>query len=166
MQEFKPYFFSVLVRMVSFGYFSTKTTSPLPTLKPQLHLRHPVFAIFGITSQLSQRSVVKSKDHIMSEPSLYKPHVEFNKQQLQKQQDVMCLALGLGAGVLGLESLAGVGFYLVGFSLANLSFYLLCCEGKPEFFFLSPLKNIFLDPIPSGIAGYVMMWCLTFALMK
>lgn len=102
----------------------------------------------------------------MDETKLYKPNVDFNKQQLQTQQDVMCLALGVAAGVLGLESLAGVALYLVGMTLANLSFYLLCCEGKPELFFASPIKEIFVEKLPTGVAGFVMMWCLTFALVK
>lgn len=78
----------------------------------------------------------------------------------------MCLVLGLAAGVLRFEPLAGVLLYVVGFSLTNLSFYLFCCEGNPQLFFASPIREIFVDTLPSGVAGYVMMWCLTYALVK
>lgn len=106
------------------------------------------------------------REHKMDEKSLYKPNVDFNKQQLQRLQDITCLALGVAAGALGLESLAGVALYLVGMTVSNLSFYVLCCEGKPELFFAAPLREIFVDQVPSGVAGYVMMWCLTYALVK
>lgn len=78
----------------------------------------------------------------------------------------MSLALGVGAGVLGLESLSGFLFFLVTFSMSNLSFFFLCCEGKPEDFFNNPMREIFVDGITSSVAGYVMMWCLTYALVK
>lgn len=78
----------------------------------------------------------------------------------------MCLALGFAAGVLRLESLAGVMFYLVGFTVANFTFLLFCCEGKLRLFFKSPMKEIFVDKILAGVAGYLMMWCLISALVK
>ncbi|SGZ56966.1 CIC11C00000003653 [Sungouiella intermedia] len=100
------------------------------------------------------------------DPLYFPPNILANKQKLQRLQDVMSLALGVGAGVLCLESLNGFFFFLVTFSLSNLSFFLLCCEGKPESFFQNPWKEIFLDGISSSLAGYVMMWCLTYALVK
>lgn len=100
------------------------------------------------------------------DPIYFPPNIVANKQRLQRLQDVMSLALGVGAGVLCLESVVGFLFFLVAFSLSNLSFYLLCCEGKPSDFFKNPLSEIFLDGIASSLAGYVMMWCLTYALVK
>lgn len=100
------------------------------------------------------------------DPLYFEPNITANKHKLQRVQDVASLALGVGCGVLGLESLNGFWFYLVGFSLSNFSFYMLCCQGSPEEFFKNPLKEIFVDGLFTSLAGYVMMWCLTYALVK
>lgn len=100
------------------------------------------------------------------DPIYFQPNIQSNKDKLQRIQDVMSLAFGVGAGILGLESFYGFLFFLVSFSLSNLSFFILCCQGEANLFFQNPLKEIFLDGITSSLAGYVMMWCLTYALVK
>lgn len=104
----------------------------------------------------------------MSEEEIifYTPNIEANKKKLQHIHDIMSLALGMGAGILTLESLYGFSFYLIGISITNLIFYIACCEGKPEEYFRSPLHEIFIKGLTSNAAGYVMMWCLVFALVK
>lgn len=96
----------------------------------------------------------------------FQSNVASNRQKLQHVQDVMSLAIGIGAGVLGLESLSGFIFFLMSFSLCNFSFYFFCCEKNESLFFCNPLKEIFLDGIPKTLAGFIMMWCLTYALVK
>lgn len=96
----------------------------------------------------------------------FQPNILANKGKLLYVQDVMSLALGVGAGVLGLESLSGFVFYLICFTLCNFSFYFFCCEGQERLFFRNPIKEIFLDGIPISLAGFIMMWCLTYALVK
>lgn len=93
-------------------------------------------------------------------------NMEANKKKLQHVHDIMALALGVGAGVLTLESLYGFLFYALGITLTNAAFYVVCCQGKADEFFRSPLQEIFIDGIPSNIAGFTMMWCLVFALVK
>ncbi|CAH6722385.1 ER membrane protein complex subunit 6 [[Candida] jaroonii] len=104
----------------------------------------------------------------MSDKSIkfYGPNVESNKKNLQYIHDVMCLSLGVGAGVLSLESLYGFLFYIVGMTLTNVGFIIVCCEGKPKEFYRNPLQQIFLDGLQGNIAGFVMMWCLVYALVK
>lgn len=89
-----------------------------------------------------------------------------NKQKLQRLQDVMSLSLGIAAGVLGLESLGGFAFYLVGIIASDLSFLAICCQNSPGNFFVSPVKEVILEGLFTSLAGYVMMWCMTYALVK
>lgn len=96
----------------------------------------------------------------------FEANIAANKQKLQRVQDIMSLALGVGAGILGLESLYGFLFFLLGFSLSNLAFFVECCKGESKTFFTSPFRLIFLDGFFGGLAGYVMMWCLTYALVN
>lgn len=92
--------------------------------------------------------------------------IEANKKKLQHVHDIMALALGVGAGVLTLESVYGFLFYIIGFTLTNLVFYQICCQGRVKEFFRKPLHEVFIDGIASNVAGFLMMWCLVFALVK
>lgn len=78
----------------------------------------------------------------------------------------MSLSLGVGAGTLGLESLHGFFFFLVGITISNHAFYKYVCEGEPETFFEKPVREIFLDGVVTCMPGFIMMWCLTYALVK
>ncbi|GEQ66880.1 hypothetical protein JCM33374_g543 [Metschnikowia sp. JCM 33374] len=89
-----------------------------------------------------------------------------NKYKLQKFHDVMSLSLGVAAGVLGLESFQGFAFYFIGILASDLSFFVICCRSSPKDFFISPVKEVVLDGLFTNLAGYVMMWCLTYALVK
>ncbi|EGV63448.1 hypothetical protein PSN45_004267 [Yamadazyma tenuis] len=96
----------------------------------------------------------------------YGPSVEKNRTKLQYVHHVMCLSLGVAAGVLSLESFMGFVFYAAGMTATNLGFVAVCCHGKPRQFFRFPLQEVFWDGIQSNIAGYIMMWCLVYALVK
>ncbi|KAK6454925.1 Rab5-interacting protein-domain-containing protein [Scheffersomyces xylosifermentans] len=96
----------------------------------------------------------------------YNPSIDANKQKLQHVQDIASLALGVGAGVLTLESAYGFIFYFVGLTVANFLFYSICCENQPKKFFVKPLQDVYLAGIFTNIAGYIMMWCLVYALVK
>lgn len=100
------------------------------------------------------------------EKAYFGPNIVTNKQKLQRIQDILALSLGAGAGIIGLESLWGFIFYVLGISLGNLSFYVVCLKGEPTNFFENPLKEIYFDSLFSSISGYVMTWCLVSALMK
>lgn len=129
-----------------------------------LHINEPPPGRFcTLLLSVSGFSAKMSAKH---EPIYFEPNVAANKQKLQRVQDIMSLALGVSAGILGLESLYGFLFFLVGFSLSNLGFFLECCKGEAQMFFISPFRQIFFDGFVGGLSGYVMMWCLTYALVN
>lgn len=96
----------------------------------------------------------------------YGQSIDINKKKLQHIHDILSLVLGIGSGILTLESISGFLFYIIGFTLTNLAFYTVCCQGQPKTFFKNPIKEIFIDGVFSNIAGYIMMWCLVYALVK
>ena len=84
----------------------------------------------------------------------YQPSIEANKQKLQHVHDVASLALGVGSGILTLES------------MNDLLFYIICGEGRPSKYFKNPLQEVFISGVFSNIPGFIMMWCLVYALVK
>lgn len=96
----------------------------------------------------------------------YQHNINANKLKLQKVQHILCLVLGIGSGILTLESLPGFLFYFGGITLCNAAFYFVCCEGKPKLFFTNVVQEVFFDGLFQNIAGYIMMWCLTYTLVK
>lgn len=95
----------------------------------------------------------------------YGPNVEFNKKKLLYIQDVMCLCLGVCAGTLSLESLYGFMLFFAGMIITNIGFIVVCCEGPVQEYFRKPMKEVVFSGMPN-VAGYVMMWCLVYALVK
>ncbi|KAL6451761.1 EMC6 ER membrane protein complex subunit 6 [Candida maltosa Xu316] len=96
----------------------------------------------------------------------YQPSIEANKQKLQHVQDVASLALGVGSGILTLESLYGFAFYLIGITITNLLFYTICGENRPSKYFKNPIHEVFFSGIFGNVPGFIMMWCLVYALVK
>lgn len=101
-----------------------------------------------------------------NETIFYIASIEANKKKLQHVHDIMSLALGVGAGVLTLESIYGFLFYITGFTIVNFAFHQICCQGKAKEYFRKPFHEIFVDGVASNVAGFLMMWCLVFALVK
>lgn len=95
----------------------------------------------------------------------YLPHIKANVVKHSKVNDLSCLALGVAAGILTLELLRGFAFYLIGLVLINALFFIVCCEGNPTRFFKLPLSSAG-SAVLSNIPGFVMMWCLVYALVK
>ncbi|CCE81858.1 Piso0_002535 [Millerozyma farinosa CBS 7064] len=96
----------------------------------------------------------------------YIPNIESNKKDLQYVHDVTSLTLGIGSGILTLESYKGFLLYIFGYTAVNLIFYFVCCNKKAASFFRKPFHEIFLEDILSDMPGFVMMWCLTYALVR
>lgn len=102
---------------------------------------------------------------MQQEELIYDANVQSNFLKLQRVNDVMALALGTSAGIIRLEALYGFLFYGLGLLITNTVFLVVCCEGKARTFFRTPVKDIFVNPLALNIAGFVMMWCLTYALV-
>lgn len=100
-----------------------------------------------------------------SEQVWYEANIESNGRKLGRVHDIFSLVLGTACGILRLQSWYGFGFYFIGLTIVNLLFYIVCCEGQPHLFFKSPMKEIFMSPLFSNIAGFIMMWCLVYALV-
>ncbi|KAK6200131.1 Rab5-interacting protein-domain-containing protein [Scheffersomyces amazonensis] len=97
---------------------------------------------------------------------IYPPSIQSNHQKLQRAQDIASLVLGIGAGILTLESAYGFSFYLVGITITNGMFFAVCCQNQPDKFFTNPIRDIFFEGIFSNVPGFIMMWCLVYALVK
>jgi hypothetical protein len=96
----------------------------------------------------------------------YGKNIDINVKKLQHVHDVVSLVLGIALGILMLESLQGFLFYVVGLSLTNCVFYLVCCQGTPKTFFKNPIHDIFVSSILTNVSGFIMMWCLVYALVS
>lgn len=97
---------------------------------------------------------------------LYQPNIQRNHGKLQHLHSIMTLALGTGAGILTLESFQGFVTYFVGLTITNVVFYIVCCKGQADSFFESPIKEIFISSMPEYLPGFIMMWCLVYALVN
>lgn len=102
----------------------------------------------------------------MSLEELYTPNIDANRKKLQHVHDVVSLTLGVVAGVLALESLHGFLFYVAGLTVVNTVFVAVACEGQVARFFPNSWYDVFVTGISTNLAGYVMMWCLVYALVK
>lgn len=95
----------------------------------------------------------------------YGPHVERNKKKLQYVDNVMCLSLGVAAGTLSIETMYGFLLYGVGMVVTNVGFVVMCCEGDPGKYFRNPVQEVFVQGL-SNVAGFIMTWCLVYALVQ
>lgn len=95
----------------------------------------------------------------------YVPWVVRNKRLVQHVQDVALLALGVAAGVLQLEGFRGFGLFVAGSLVVSSVVVGVVAGGAPGRYFESPLKDVVWGGLTTGVAGYVMMWCLMYALI-
>lgn len=97
------------------------------------------------------------------------PNIEENKRKLGSVQDITSLSLGVGAGIIAPDPIYGFLLYVIGYTLSNLSFYVICSkgiEGKAGEFFKNPIREIFIENLLHNIPEFIMMWCLIYALVK
>ncbi|CAH2450836.1 ER membrane complex subunit 6 [Komagataella phaffii CBS 7435] len=102
-----------------------------------------------------------SKDQVK-----YSSSITHNNAAIQYVHDVTGLAFGTAAGILKVESLQGVAFFVILSILSNLLFYVLKIRGHASQYFERPLKDIYLKGLTRSISGYLMMWCLVTALCE
>ena len=93
-------------------------------------------------------------------------NIDTNVQKLQHVHDVTSLVLGVVAGIMTLESLYGFAVYIIGILITNLAFYIICGEKQANKFFKKPIQEIFVNGLLNNTPGFIMLWCLVYALVK
>lgn len=96
--------------------------------------------------------------------TVYPANVAVNVAKFNKVNDLSGLINGAACGILQLEGIAGFLYYAVSYLVVNLLFVIICCQGTPTKFFQGYL--VFINGFVGNIAGFIMMWCLTGALVK
>lgn len=98
-----------------------------------------------------------------------------NTRQLSNIRSITSLLLGIAAGILGLESLAGFAFYFISQQLISSLFYFLVMEGDAERYFSGNVvkggktgmgkrtgawMDVFLGGglVSEGLSGFVLGW--------
>ncbi|CAN3362063.1 ER membrane protein complex subunit 6 [Diutina catenulata] len=97
-------------------------------------------------------------------PAFNQASVNANLAKLNKVNDVAGLVIGSACGILQFEGLHGFLFYAISYLLTNAVFVVICCEANPSKYFASHM--VFASGFTSKLAGFIMMWCLTGALVK
>lgn len=87
-----------------------------------------------------------------------------NALQITTIRHTVALASGCAAGALRLESLHGFGFYLVATLITSILLFILV--GRPRFYFISPLKSLFIDSVIPAFPGYLLAWSLVYSLVE
>ena len=73
---------------------------------------------------------------------------------------------GVAAGALGLESLPGFIFYIVGTAVVSALIYALKAEGKPNGYFYRPFGDLWAGDMFGGLMSFVLTWTLFYNLVK
>lgn len=92
-------------------------------------------------------------------------YVVRNKKTLLRVQDSTTLALGIGAGILQLESFKGFGMFIVGYLSVAIIFVTWICGLQPGRYYQSPINDILIESFVRELTGYVMAWTFSYALI-
>lgn len=86
-------------------------------------------------------------------------------QSIQHVRNVSSLAIGIGAGILHLESYYGFLFFAIASTVVSVLLYTVSSKGNPGFYFIKPVKQLFWDDIFTGMSSFVLMWTLFYELV-
>jgi hypothetical protein len=78
---------------------------------------------------------------------------------------VSSLAIGVGAGILHLESYYGFLFYAIASTIVSILLYTVSSTGNPGRYFVYPVKQLFVDDIFAGLSSFLLMWTLFYELV-
>lgn len=92
-------------------------------------------------------------------------YVAENKRALLWVQDSTSLVLGVGAGILQLESLKGFTMFVAGYLSVALLYIMWICRLQPNKYYQSPINDIFMESFVRELTGYVMAWTFSYALV-
>lgn len=108
------------------------------------------------------------------EDSVYLPSQIHNHKILQYYKDVSDMVLGSACGILQLEGLYGLIFFVVGTILTgSLYQFEMTTFGRKgnekirlDDYYQHPIKEIYLGELGRQFATFVMMWCLLGAIVS
>lgn len=92
-------------------------------------------------------------------------NVAANKKRLLRLQDSTSLVIGLGAGLLQLESLNGFYMFIGSYTSIGILYVLWICQLQPSRYYQSPVQEIFLESFFRELMGFVMAWTFSYALV-
>jgi hypothetical protein len=98
--------------------------------------------------------------------SLPKPSGANLHQVVSNIRNITASLFGIVAGTLGLESYPGFAFYLVGTTLVSALLYLLRADGKPQSYFYSPVNDLWMGDITTGIMSFMLTWTLFYGIVR
>ncbi|ODQ66591.1 hypothetical protein NADFUDRAFT_23312, partial [Nadsonia fulvescens var. elongata DSM 6958] len=84
---------------------------------------------------------------------------------VQKVRNITSLTIGVGAGILRLESYWGFLFYLLMATFVSVLLHFVLAKGKPEIYFLKPVQEIWINDVLSGLSSFVLSWTLFYGLV-
>ncbi|CAN6658916.1 ER membrane protein complex subunit 6 [Trichomonascus vanleenenianus] len=96
---------------------------------------------------------------------LYGDNIQSNKKSIQFVRNVTSLAIGIGAGILRLESQYGFLFYVACSLAVGGMIHMFVAQGRPKEYVLKPLNEIWLDDMLSGLSSFVLTWTLFYGLV-
>ena len=88
------------------------------------------------------------------------------RQVVSNIRNITASLFGIVAGTLGLESYPGFAFYLVGTTLVSALLYQLRADGKPQSYFYSPVNDLWMGDITTGIMSFMLTWTLFYGIVR
>lgn len=80
-------------------------------------------------------------------------------------RSITSLAIGIGAGILKLESYYGFLFYIVFSIFIGVLHHFVIAKGQPEQYFLSPFNDVWAGELVLGLSSFILMWTLFYDLV-
>ncbi|KAI6797993.1 Proliferating cell nuclear [Hortaea werneckii] len=92
--------------------------------------------------------------------------VQHNARTISNIRSLTASLFGVAAGTLGLESLPGFIFYMLGTVLVSTLIYLLKTESNPKAYFFRPAGDLWIGDMFGGLMSFVLTWTLFYGLCK
>lgn len=92
-------------------------------------------------------------------------NVMANKKILLWIQDSTSLVIGIGAGILQLESLQGFYMFVGSYLGVAMLYTLWICQLQPHKYYQNPIQDIVFDSFFRELTGFVMAWTFSYALV-
>ncbi|KAI6844970.1 Proliferating cell nuclear [Hortaea werneckii] len=92
--------------------------------------------------------------------------VQHNARTISNIRSLTASLFGVAAGTLGLESLPGFIFYMLGTVLVSTLIYLLKTESNPKAYFFRPVGDLWIGDMFGGLMSFVLTWTLFYGLCK